>query len=63
MADEIDRAQAQEEQLTAIAQRFRKREGPEPTGFCLNCGEPLRGAHRWCDADCRTDYELRTGGV
>lgn len=28
------------------------------TGVCLNCEEPLQ-AGRFCDADCRLDYERR----
>lgn len=37
----------------------RKPVGPVATGFCLNCDEPLAAGHRWCDADCRDDYEKR----
>lgn len=29
------------------------------SGECLNCGEPLTGNQRWCDADCRDDYQKR----
>ncbi len=31
-------------------------------GQCHNCGQPTPPAHRWCDADCRDDWQLRTGG-
>ena len=37
----------------------RKPTGPSATGFCLNCEEPLEDGHRWCDADCRDDFEKR----
>lgn len=26
-------------------------------GLCLNCGSEVDGERRWCDADCREDYE------
>lgn len=43
------------ERLLAV----RKAAGPAPTGHCLNCGEPLRDPLRWCDPDCRDDWERR----
>lgn len=27
------------------------------TGACLFCAEPLAPPRRWCDADCRGDWE------
>lgn len=30
-----------------------------PTGECLNCGEPLGGERRFCDAACRDDHSNR----
>ena len=27
------------------------------TGYCLNCGESLEGDRRFCDADCRDDWQ------
>ena len=30
-----------------------------PTGDCYNCGEILEGDRRWCDADCRDEYDRR----
>jgi hypothetical protein len=29
------------------------------TGFCLECATPLSGGLRWCDADCRDDWQKR----
>ena len=29
----------------------------QPTGNCLACGEPLKESARWCNADCRDDWE------
>jgi predicted nucleic acid-binding Zn ribbon protein len=31
----------------------------EPTGFCLNCNEPLAEGHRFCDKDCADDHAKR----
>lgn len=38
---------------------YRKKEGPEETGFCLHCKEDTPPGRRWCDADCRDKWELR----
>lgn len=35
----------------------KKPEGPVATGCCLYCGERLPKPMRWCDADCRNDWE------
>lgn len=26
-------------------------------GFCLNCGTAVDGEARWCDVECRGDWE------
>ena len=62
MSDEADLAQAHLEAEDRIRRKYKavpKLEA-EPTGECLNCYEPLTevGA-RWCDADCRIDWEKR----
>jgi hypothetical protein len=69
MADLVDKAQAQQEGLEEARQRFGagtknlQPAAPEATGFCLNCGIPLKpvpGAPvepRWCGAECRDDWE------
>lgn len=56
--DEIDRAQAREQQDRDSALRVRK---PQLTlcGICHNCAEPVHRNAEFCDADCREDYELR----
>lgn len=28
-----------------------------PTGFCLFCEEPVPENRRWCNADCRDDWQ------
>lgn len=37
----------------------KKKPGPRVTGYCLNCGPdtPLPEGHRWCDSNCRNDWE------
>lgn len=54
--DIVDRAQ---EELEAY-ERFRSqrhRKEVEETGYCLFCGEPLPRGRRWCNADCRDNWE------
>ena len=57
--DDADRAEAQEEMARQAALEVRRRVGPTYTGFCLNCGEPLKRPYRWCDGDCREDWVRR----
>ena len=60
MADEADITGEREEfvHLGNLA-KSRKPEGPRPTGFCLNCDEPLVPFQRWCDSACTEDWERR----
>lgn len=58
--DESDQATEQEMMATAWAikaAQAKVNSGPQPTGNCLHCGEPVE--NRWCDADCRDDWEKR----
>ena len=55
-----DRASEQEQMARDALLTLRKPEGPTPSGHCLNCGEDLPAGVRWCDADCRVDWEART---
>jgi hypothetical protein len=57
MADIIDEAHEREEELREKALAARKPEGPPACGFCYFCDEPLGKGQRWCDADCRDDWE------
>ena len=68
--DEIERAQLETEKFLATSlhkhqQKQAKQPGAQATGYCLNCEEPLTQspqqsrAPRWCDADCRDDWEQR----
>lgn len=36
---------------------LRRAVGPQPTGACLWCGEPVEERLRWCSVDCRDDWE------
>lgn len=58
MSDDIDRAQPEMERAILEAMRKRKPQGPEPTGFCLWCEEPLDDHSRWCGPGCRDVWEL-----
>lgn len=58
--DIIDQGNEAAELFQRAALSKRKPKGPEPTGFCLNCEAEVQLGMRWCDADCRTDWEKRT---
>ena len=53
-----DDAAMREEHFRETALKHRKPDGPTPTGRCLYCNALLSFGHRWCNADCREDYEL-----
>jgi hypothetical protein len=57
MPDVVDLAQTQNERMDQVMLTIRKPTAPDATGFCLNCGEPLSDGRRWCDADCRDDWQ------
>lgn len=59
MADKFDKASEIEELFKREALSRRAPEGPPPKGACHNCDEPLASGQRWCDADCRHDWERR----
>lgn len=55
MADDIDRANDQAQQMLDYQLRARKR-SLMPRGACYNCDDPLsEGA--FCCVECRDDYE------
>lgn len=54
--DEVDIANENAENLLRLQLSARK-PVPEQTGLCLNCDEPTAG--RFCDVDCRHDFERR----
>lgn len=65
MSDWTDEASEQQELLDQIALENQRRQAEQhrqalgqATGACLNCEEPL-GEGRFCDAECRVDFEKR----
>lgn len=57
MADAIDQGCAREALDREMALRVRRHEGPVACGVCHNCGESVEPPLRWCDAQCRDDWE------
>lgn len=59
MADEIDRAAEQEQVLrdSAIYTARQVRNIIFSTGKCLHCDAKVDDTHRWCNSDCRDDWE------
>jgi hypothetical protein len=55
--DLADLAQAFSEPLERFTLAARCPAAPAATGHCLNCGEPLPAGRRWCDTDCRDDWQ------
>lgn len=58
--DECDVAAHYEEMDRAIGLQDAKAiHGPAETGVCLaqDCGEPLEPGRRWCNAECRDEWE------
>ena len=55
--DEADRAQARMEQEAELLRRRPRAPDLPYTGQCYWCGETLPPPRRWCDADCRDDWE------
>lgn len=63
--DPVDRAshegQLELERALAAAKAKQAAERPLPyKGTCYNCDEPLDRGERFCDEDCRDDYDWRT---
>ena len=56
MADEADIASERAEIRLEAARRFRHPSLPD-VGACHSCGEMLDDGRRFCDADCRDDWE------
>lgn len=56
--DELDRAQAREEEIRADA-LLRRQPVLPAIRACHNCGEPLGAGKLFCDAGCRDDWQQR----
>ena len=55
--DEADLTQERAEREAELLRRASvKPAGPEPTGACLWCDEPVEHPRRWCDAECRDQW-------
>jgi predicted nucleic acid-binding Zn ribbon protein len=54
--DEADAADLTQQQTLAAAMRRRNATLPA-VGACYSCAEPVDGGARFCDAECREDYE------
>ena len=57
MADIIDDANERSDIFLRSALSFQRKVAPAPTGVCFFCGDILPYTHRWCDVDCRDDWE------
>jgi len=57
MGDIVDKAEHASNAFFNEALNNKAEEAPEHTGECFNCGEPLAAPMRWCDTDCRDDWE------
>jgi hypothetical protein len=60
MSDVVDDANELAEQQRAAAlrrQRSSARFIVGATGACLSCGATVGAGRRWCDADCRDEWE------
>jgi hypothetical protein len=61
MPDIIDDANATADLFLAAALSIRQQSAKVPThgiGMCLNCGADVEGDRRWCDVDCRNQWDL-----
>ena len=57
IADPLDRAAIETENMMQAALTYRKPTGPVANGECHNCGAHLDDGLRWCNAACRDDWE------
>lgn len=57
--DVSDQATAREEQERALSLQQRRPAGPLACGACHNCDAPLPDGMRFCDLDCRDDWQAR----
>jgi hypothetical protein len=55
--DIIDQANEAADIFRRSALSQRQPEGPPATGHCLNCDARLAPKLRWCDVNCRSDWE------
>lgn len=62
MADQADTAQAHEERLRTAAISATLAAGKKaaltPSGFCHFCAAPVPPERKFCDPECRDDYQI-----
>ncbi len=58
MSDILDKADEAAEVFLQAALSHKQPAPPSHgVGFCINCGVGLEGDARWCDVECRNDWE------
>ena len=58
MIDEVDRANEQiEKGIEDTLKNINTTIPKNVTGRCLSCGLDVEDERRWCNADCRDNYE------
>lgn len=60
MVDKVDEANQTDDYLVNVMIGNAKRHETvaKETGYCLSCGKPTNNIkRRWCNADCRDDWE------
>lgn len=58
--DQATAVEEREREAALAAQRDRAARAPRlPDGVCANCLAELKAGQRFCDQDCRDDYEKR----
>lgn len=68
MADVFDKAQdldalMLQSHLNKHQAEQKRKPKVQATGKCLYCGEELAEGLRWCDADCRDDWQKENPGL
>jgi hypothetical protein len=56
-----DKAEAGLGAAIAHARHMVATDMPQPSDVCLNCGAATTAGARWCDADCRDDWQRARG--
>ena len=61
MPDEIDQAQdhIEKSMAAALEAQRNKRDVMPPNGKCYNCEESVTDGAKFCNIECRQDFELR----
>ena len=59
MSDIIDQANDAVDVFFSASLSQRASEGPPYSGVCHNCEKKVDFPLRWCDPDCRDDWEKR----